>query len=305
MLTALGAYAALKKETGLSDMDNMDNFSFSVFPNDELLNFRLFQTGWEQCKPLHSFGPFIRNHYLFHYVISGRGFLDAAAPDGITHRYDLEAGQGFLICPGQITMYSADQAQPWKYIWLEFDGLRATEYLHEAGLNAAQPIYRPRSMEQAEQVLDIMMYIADHPKDSLLRLIGHLCLFLDALIQSSSTRQETHQTQLRDFYVQEAIRYMELHYQRSITVEEIANACRLNRSYFSKLFKEQKGCPPQEYLIQLRLSKAADMMKNTAMTISAISASCGYPNQLHFSRVFKQRYGVPPREWRSQHKLYR
>ena len=294
--------ATPKKKWGYQ---TMDNYSFSVFPNDGLLDFRLFQTGWEQCAPLHTFGPFIRNHYLFHYVISGRGFLDATSPDGSTQRYNLEAGQGFLISPGQINLYSADQAQPWKYVWLEFDGLRATEYLSEAGLNAEQPIYYPKSMEQAEHIRDIMLYIADHSKDSILCLIGHLCLFLDALIQSSSTRQETHHTQLRDFYVQEAISYMEVHYQRNMTVEEIATVCRLNRSYFSKLFKEKKGCPPQEYLIRLRLSKAADLMRNTTMPISDISASCGYPNQLHFSRVFKQRYGVSPREWRSQNKPYR
>ena len=285
-------------------MDQRDDFSFSVFPNDELLNFRLFQTGWEQCTPLHSFGPSIRNHYLFHYVISGRGVLDAIAPNGATQRYQLDAGQGFLISPGQINTYSADQAQPWKYVWLEFDGLRATEYLNEAGLSATQPVYHPKSMEQAEQVRDIMLYIASHSKGSTLCLIGHLCLLLDALIQSSSTRREPRQTQLRDFYVQEAISYMELHYQSNITVEEIANACRLNRSYFSKLFKEKKGCPPQEFLIRLRLSKAADLMRNTSMSISDISASCGYPNQLHFSRAFKQRYSVSPREWRSQNKLY-
>jgi len=230
--------------------------------------------------------------------------LDATAADGTVQRYDLEAGQGFLISPGQINMYSADQAEPWKYVWLEFDGLRATEYLNEAGLSAVQPIYRPKRVEQSEQVRDIMLYIAGHSRDSTLCLIGHLCLFLDALIQSSSTRQEKHQTQLRDFYVQEAISYMELHYQRNITVEEIANACRLNRSYFSKLFKEKKGVPPQEFLIRLRLTKAADLMRNTSMAISNISASCGYPNQLQFSKAFKQRYGVSPREWRSQNKLY-
>jgi len=286
-------------------ISSVDNFSFSVFPNDELLNFRLFQAGWEECIPLHSFGPFIRNHYLFHYVISGQGFLDSSAEDGTTRRYDLEAGQGFLIAPGQINMYCADQREPWKYVWLEFDGLRATEYLNEAGLSVSQPIYQPKSIEQAEQVRDIMLYIADHSKDSPLRLIGFLCLLLDALIQSSSTRRGPHETQLRDFYVQEAISYMELHYQRNLTVEEIANACRLNRSYFSKLFKEKKGCPPQEFLIRLRLSKAADLMRNTSMSISDISASCGYPNQLHFSRVFKQHYGASPREWRSQNKLYR
>lgn len=281
----------------------MDDFSFSVFPNEELLDFKLFQCGWEQCAPLHSFGPFVRNHYLFHYVISGRGFLDATVKKGVTQRYDLEAGQGFLISPGQINTYSADQAQPWKYVWLEFDGLRVAEYLNEAGLSAVQPVYRPKSIAQAEQVQDIMLYIASHSKASTLCLIGHLCLFLDALIQTSSARREPRETQLRDFYIQEAISYMELNYQRELTVEEIAGACQLNRSYFSKLFKEKKGCPPQEYLIRLRLAKAADLMKNTTVSIGDISASCGYPNQLHFSRAFKQRYGASPREWRAQNRI--
>ena len=81
----------------------MDDFFFSVFPSEELLDFRLFQGGWEQCAPLHSFGPFVRNYYLFHYVISGRGFLESTVKKGVTHCYDLEAGQGFMIFPGQIT----------------------------------------------------------------------------------------------------------------------------------------------------------------------------------------------------------
>ena len=105
----------------------MDDFSFSVSPNEELLGLRLYQYGWEQCSPLHSFGPFVRNHYLFHYVISGRGFLDRYTAEEATQRYDLEAGQGFLILPGQINTYSANRDDPWKYVWLEFDGLRRSE----------------------------------------------------------------------------------------------------------------------------------------------------------------------------------
>ena len=107
---------------------------------------------------------------------------------------------------------------------------------------------------------------------------------------------------LQDFYIQEAVTFMEHNYQRELTVEEVADACKLNRSYFSKLFRENMGCPPQEFLIRLRLSKAADQMKDTKAPIGEIAAVCGYPNQLHFSRAFKKRYGLSPREWRNQNK---
>ncbi len=42
----------------------MKEFSFTVFPNENFVDLRLYQFGCEQCKPLHSFGPFIRNHFL-------------------------------------------------------------------------------------------------------------------------------------------------------------------------------------------------------------------------------------------------
>ena len=264
----------------------------------------MYQYGWEQCAPLHSYGPFVRNHYLFHYVISGRGYLDAEIAKDTTRRYNLEAGQGFLICPGQINTYSADRDDPWKYVWLEFDGLRAAGYLNSAGLGTSQPIYNPKSAAMAEELRDTMVYIASHPSASTLHQIGHLCLFLDILIQSSSTRREPRGVQLRDFYIQEAVNYMEQNYRRDLSVEEIADVCKLNRSYFSKLFKESKGCPPQEFLIRLRLAKAAEMMKASSASIGYIAAYCGYANQLHFSRSFKQHYGISPREWRSQNKLF-
>ena len=281
----------------------MDDFSFSVFPNENFLDLRLFQYGKEQCAPLHSYGPFVRNHYLFHYVYSGQGQLDAADQNGVSRVYQLSPGQGFLIFPGQVTTYCAHESNPWKYAWLEFDGLRVAEYVDRAGLSPAQPIYRPLTPERGQGVGDTMAYIASHSNESPLHLVGHLCLFLDGLIQSSATRRELRGGQLRDFYIQEAVTFMEQNYSREITVEDMANVCKLNRSYFSKLFKDSMGCPPQEFLIRLRLSKAADLMKGTGKSIGDISSMCGYPNQLHFSRAFRQRYGMPPREWRARNQI--
>ena len=201
----------------------MENLSFSIFPNDNFLDLRLYQYGWEQCAPLHSFGPFVRNHFLFHYIISGKGSLDSNNAQDVTQKYHLSGGQGFLICPGQVNTYAAGKQDPWKYVWLEFDGLRAAEYLASAGLGVSQPIYRPKTAAQGDTLRDRMLYIAGHSEASPLHLVGHLCLFLDELIESSSTRRETKGNQLRDFYIQEAVTYIQQNYHR----EQIGRAsCR-------------------------------------------------------------------------------
>lgn len=281
----------------------MEEYSFSMFPNENFLDLTIYQYGWEQCMPLHSFGPYIRNHYLFHYISSGRGKLHSNTPDGMTRHYDLHAGQGFLLTPGQVNTYYADKQDPWKYSWIEFDGLRTAEYLDQAGLTASQPVFTPSTKEGGARVGDEMMYIATHSDASPLHLLGHLYLFLDALVDASATRREVKPGQLRDFYIQEAIHYIERNYRRELPVEEVADICKLNRSYFSKIFKEYTGCAPQEFIIRLRLSKAADLMKHSNGSIGEIAAKCGYPNQLHFSRAFKKRYGMAPREWRTQNQL--
>ena len=97
-----------------------------------------------------------------------------------------------------------------------------------------------------------------------------------------------------------SVTYIQQNFQRQLSVEEIAGVCKLNRSYFSKLFKETMSCTPQEFIIRLRLTRAAEMMRTTSAPIGEIAAGCGYPNQLHFSQAFKKRYGLPPREWRRE-----
>ena len=219
---------------------------------------------------------------------------------GITHYYHLGPGQGFLICPGQINTYCADESQPWMYAWVEFDGLRAAEYLDLAGLDVSHPIYRPRDAAGGDRLRDRLLYIAEHPEASPLHLVGQLCLFLDELMTTSSTRRKNWGGQVKDFYIQEAVTYIQQNFQRQLSVEEIAGVCKLNRSYFSKLFKETMSCTPQEFIIRLRLTRAAEMMRTTSAPIGEIAAGCGYPNQLHFSQAFKKRYGLPPREWRRE-----
>ena len=91
----------------------MDQYSFSIFPNENFVDLTIYQYGWERCAPLHSFGPAVRNHYLFHLILSGQGVLRSTGPDGTDRQDRLGAGSGFLICPGQINTYWAGEQDPW------------------------------------------------------------------------------------------------------------------------------------------------------------------------------------------------
>lgn len=278
----------------------MSDFLFSIFPSENFIDLGLYQYGWEQCDPAHSFGPAARNHYLFHYVISGTGTLFAQNTQKQSIEYHVRSGQGFMIFPQQICTYIANDQLPWEYVWLEFDGLKVKEILDGIGISQNAPIYRPKYKDIARQMIDEMLYIIKNTKASSFHLIGHLYLFLDCLIRSSASPVARTGSRLRDFYIKEAISFIEQNFQNDISVEDIAAFCSLNRSYFGKIFHDTVGKSPQAFLISYRMAKAAELLKLTNLSIMDISNAVGYPNQLHFSRALKNVYGVSPRAWRNR-----
>ena len=277
---------------------------FSIFPNENFVDLSLYQYGMEQCPPAYSFGPATRNHYLFHYVLSGTGRLIANDSKGISHEYQIRSGEGFMIFPRQINTYIADPKLPWEYIWIEFDGMRAREIIETAGLSPDHPVYHASYKDLRENMKDEMIYIAEHHDATPFHLMGHLYLFIDYLSRSSSS-QITASGRVRDFYIKEALNYIEQNFQNDISVENIASFCGLNRTYFGRIFKETVGKSPQQFLLSYRMAKAAELLKLTELSISDIGNAVGYPNQLHFSRAFKNVYGVSPREWRNKNRVIR
>ena len=278
---------------------NENELYFSIFPNERFIDLWLYQFGMEQCSPSHSYGPAARNHFLFHYIISGTGTLYADDSTGTTKTYHLKSGEGFLIFPNQITTYIADKELPWEYVWIEFDGLRAKEAMDTAGFSLDRPIFHTKKRDMSQKMEEELVYIATHSDETIFNIIGHLYLFLDYFMRSTVSTVVKGSTKLQDYYIKEAITYIEQNFQNDISVVDIANRLGINRSYFGKIFKQTLKQTPQEFLINYRMIKATELLRLTKMSIGDISKAVGYENQLHFSRAFKKIYNISPREWRN------
>lgn len=270
----------------------------SVFKGGGFIDITPYQYGREVCGPGYAFGPARRSHYLFHYVILGKGRLDYTRRDAKVSCIELGAGEGFMIFPEQVNTYQADWSLPWQYIWIEFDGPRMRERLEALGLSEDNPRYRPTSQEQRDRMMQEMLYIVDHRDESPLSVMGHVCLFFDSFMRSMERPTASGEERLEDRYVRKAIRLIEEGYQDGITIEEVAAGVGLSRSYLGSLFKKVVGRSPQQLLMECRMSQAAELLKLTSLPIAQVGRAVGYANQLHFSRAFKSYHGMSPREWR-------
>lgn len=242
--------------------------------------------GSTALRHIHSARP--HETIIFFYVISGTGTLMADNSAGETITYQVKSGQGFMLFPGQINTYIADTDFPWEYTWVEFDGLRAKEIVETAGLSPDHPVYHSHSADLRQKMMEEMLYISHNSQESPFHLIGHTWLFLDYFMRSTETVRMKQDGSIRDFYIKEALSFIEQNFQNDISIEDIAACCGLNRSYFGKIFHDTIGRSPQEFLISYRMTKAAELLKITALSIADIGNAVGYPNQLHFSRGFQK-----------------
>lgn len=280
----------------------MDNLVSKIFKNDVYIDLTLYQYGWQKCETLHSCGPRKKNHFLFHYIINGKGSFKTKDTNNIKI-YNIEKDTGFIIYPEQVTFYSADENEPWEYVWLEFDGVKVKEIMNIINLTKDCPIYIPKSKYASDNIKEQMLYIVKNSSESSLHLIAHLYLFFDYLIKGKNLNLNTIGGNLKDFYIREVIAFIEQNYQNNIKVEDIANWCNLNRCYLTKIFKKYKNVSLQQFLIKYRMSKACEKLKLTSLSIKSIAESVGYDNQLNFSRAFKNEIGISPSEYRNKNKI--
>ena len=99
----------------------------------------------------------------------------------------------------------------------------------------------------------------------------------------------------KSYAVNRIINYLNENYEHKISLEQIAHNIYLSPVYISKIFKEETGESPINYLIKIRLEKAKDILLNSGSgSIKSIANQVGYDDVYHFSKLFKKYYGVSP-----------
>ena len=98
--------------------------------------------------------------------------------------------------------------------------------------------------------------------------------------------------------VSKIVTYLNTHYTETLEIGEIAEQLHLSHSRLIALFKKFECVTPKQYIINLRIRKARELLENSSLSISEIAAKVGYPNALYFSRIFKKNTGISPTQYR-------
>ncbi len=255
----------------------------------------LVHCGHQLCPPGYTYDQKIPNEYHLHFVLNGKGIITMN-----DKTYHIKKGNIFLITKGIAINYYADLEDPWEYMWITFDGEKAADYLTYAGFDADTPVITstiPTSTYQPtiEKILDANTLTLSNE----IRRVGYLYELLSTMIDAQcSSGGEKQYYYSNETYVEHALQYISLNYSKNIKVNDIANDVGINRSYFTSIFKKVMHVSPQEYLMNYRFQKAAELIKSTDLPIQDISNRVGYENPYNFSKMFKNFYGTSPKNYR-------
>ncbi len=244
--------------------------------SSQRVSFELVPTvlGEQECEPSHSFGPFIREYFLIHYCVSGKGTFSVNGK-----KYEVGKGEIFIICPGQLTVYTADKQDPWHYVWIGFSGKEAER------LRTLVPVM-PYGAET-------FLRIAEFARMGVRNYEIYLSHIYEILYYLFSDRESNTDIckQVKD--------YVRLNYMQPLTVESISLRFGLNRRYLSRIFKAKYGVAIKEYIVTVRCHMAAEFLKK-GYNVSEAAMMTGYPDQFAFSKMFRKVLGISPSEYKKK-----
>ena len=238
------------------------------------------RAGYQKCDPGFTFGPVVRDSYTIQYVYSGRGTVIKG-----NSKFSVGSTQCFILRPGETFRMQADVLNPWTYIWV---GFRTNLPVPEL---QGQDVIPGKDLENLFLSIANCNKPANRPLEPL--LMSYIWKLLFTFQQMNTPAEKTYKK--AEEYVERACQLISDHYANT-NVQKIARELHLNRSYLSRIFKEQTGLSIQSYLTNTRLHAARSLILKD-YTVSQASAMVGYSDIASFSRAFKNYYKLSPKQY--------
>lgn len=234
--------------------------------------------------------------YLLLYTICGKGVLTYH-----NQKYFLAEGCCcFIDCMNphryEIAKESGKEGQQWEFLWVHFHGMSAEGYYEEfAGNNS--PVIQIQDTFLIES--NLRRIIAIHQKKAvygevLTANVIHTIL-TELLIQRMTDFNE-------HFHIpddiSQAISFIQTHYTEEISLEDIAGQVNLSKFHLAREFSKYMGISMNQYVINCRISRAKELLRESNLPVSEIAFLVGIPHVSHFIQLFKEREGVTPLKYR-------
>ena len=227
----------------------------------------------------------------YHLVLVVKGSLEVMYHEEM---FCLGKGGVFIYEPGAEHYYRALTAS--STFWIHFAGTAVCEIFSDMDITAG--VYESDAGAAATDEFRILVRRNGSTNER--KLVLGTLLNLLALI-SDGVHRSKHSEKRGDVKnIDSIIEYMNMNYEKKLTVSTLAEMAGYSVSRFLHLFSETIGKPPMRYLRDIRLANACELLDTSEYPVSEVAVLCGFNDPLYFSRVFADKYGLSPSAYRNR-----
>ncbi|AQQ09218.1 Bacillibactin transport regulator [Sedimentisphaera cyanobacteriorum] len=250
--------------------------------------------GYEECAPDFEIQRRTYPYYVLEIPTKGECFFEIDTQD-----YKLKKGTIGAFAPGTPHHYRCNKDDPMEHIFLAFTGTYASKLFETAGLGNGK-VVQVTNFSRIDFLTEVILEKGLEEME----LSSRLCsLYLEAVILeqtlSLSPSENNHTLSLEKY--RKCKKYIDGKFSEIISPMDVAEACSVNIRYMSRLFKRYSNITPQEYIMRLKLNKAASILLTTNLTIREVGYEVGFEDPYHFSRNFKKFHGSSPLHFKNTH----
>lgn len=234
----------------------------------------------------------ILNEYQLLYITKGRGMFSSES----SGRSQVKEGYMFLLFPGEWHTYRPDPETGWNEYWIGFDGRIMDEWVKDGFFHMESPVFNIGLNEEIIALYKRAIIIAEAQEANYQQALSGIACNLVSMALYLSRNRDFNKSDVASQMNQAKIAVHENI--SAITPEELARITCMSYSKFRKIFKEYTGFAPSQYIQEVRITMAKELLTNTSKSIKEIAIELGYENKDYFFTVFKKVTGNTPITYR-------
>ena len=202
----------------------------------------------------------------------------------------------FLLFPGERHTYRPDESTGWNEYWIGFNGAIMDEWVRNGFFSKENPVFNIGVNEEIISLYKKAIMIADSQEANYQQaLAGIVCNLASMAIYLSRNRDFKKSDISSQISIAKAAVYENI---STITPESLAEITCMSYSKFRKIFKEYTGFAPSQYIQEVRINMAKELLTNTSKSIKEIAFELGYENKDYFFTAFRKVSGMTPAGYR-------
>ena len=238
------------------------------------------------------------NQHILIYCVRGNGWA-------------LINGKKYIVCGGDFLLlpanspheYGADDETPWTIYWMHFKGASSMDIismmLKRMGDYVATISFQENRLHLFEEIYTSVE--RGYSVDNLCYASMALQYFLGSCCFDNNYNYLA--TQDKKDSITLCVNYLQKHIDKTLSLQEIANAVNLSVSHFAAIFKKSTGFSIIEYFNHLKTQKACQYLQFTDLRVNEIADRLGIEDPYYFSRMFTKIVGVSPNKYRGKRRL--